>query len=153
MIFDNNGNLYPHQILQTDLQEFEAIFVTPFVNSGTRNNLFEVYLKHTFNLRTVIGNNFYQWIDGSFVTQKQNPNDIDVVTFIDWQVHEYIEKELTVWRRSINKKMLDCYFVKVYPSTHSSYFLYENDALQWQFQFGYNTRTRKNKGFVQLNFD
>jgi len=50
-------------------------------------------------------------VDGSFVTLKENPKDIDVVTFLDWEVYELREKALErFWGYNLEDKGLDTYF-------------------------------------------
>ena len=99
--------------------------------------------------------NFFQWIDGSFVSTKSKPNDIDIVTFIDFKIHEKYFKEITNLQKQFTG--LDTYFVKIFPENHSSEFVYKLDRTEWDFQFSFsrkNPKTGKSskKGFVQINF-
>ena len=88
MEFDPQGNLFPHKVLEIDIENFEEIFITNFENSESRKRLFQNYLSYVEKLKNEINNTFYQWIDGSFVTSKLNPNDIDLVTFLNFEVYE-----------------------------------------------------------------
>ncbi|MGB3778758.1 MAG: hypothetical protein WA960_10405 [Tunicatimonas sp.] len=44
------------------------------------------------DLSEQVSQQFTQWVDGSFVTAREHPNDIDFVTFIDYQLFETKEK-------------------------------------------------------------
>ena len=60
-----------------------------------RRRLFDEYLNYIIFLKQFELGNFFQWIDGSFVSTKSKPNDIDIVTFIDFKIHEKYFKEIT----------------------------------------------------------
>ena len=60
---------------------------------------------------------FEQWINGSFVTTKENPNDIDFVTFIDSTIFKQNEAKLEeFWSFALEDEGLDAYIVKIYPT-------------------------------------
>uniref|UniRef100_UPI00313E80AD DUF6932 family protein n=1 Tax=Dyadobacter sp. OTU695 TaxID=3043860 RepID=UPI00313E80AD len=105
----------------------------------------------------IISTGFHQWIDGSFVTRKLNPRDIDVVTFVDASIYYANEPDVDILRnilrayRRDHKTAVDEYFVKRYPETDEKYVFYHMDQLQWHNQFS-TSRARKSKGFAQLNF-
>lgn len=75
--FNEIGNL-PAGLHQATLAEFETRFVTEPVSSS-RADIFRRYVEYRAELEplNVI---IKQWIDGSFTTTKQNPNDIDLVS-------------------------------------------------------------------------
>ena len=150
--FDQHGNLSPAQALVANLENIEAVLVNPFSTSSTRHRLWKNYLIYLSEVRDTIGTGFYQWIDGSFATLKPDPGDIDLMTFLDWQTYELHERELRDQRRAWGKRGLDCYYMKVYPEDHKMFYLYEMDLALWKFQFGYSTRTNRNKGYLQINF-
>ncbi len=63
-----------------ELNEIETYFLNDFPNSKTRKSLIDglnAYVAHLSN----IGVPIELWIDGSFATHKENPNDIDLVIF------------------------------------------------------------------------
>lgn len=80
--FDENGHLTPYERIETSLDEFQQVFVDGFPNSSTRRRLFDNYLDWVFDFQREIYPYFTHWIDGSFVTQKLNPKDIDFKTFL-----------------------------------------------------------------------
>lgn len=83
--FDIRGNLHAYPFIELSPFEFEQFFVKPFRIGSQRHLLFAEYIRYTTNLRQLLGHSFYQWIDGSFVSNVHSPNDIDVVSFINHQ--------------------------------------------------------------------
>ncbi len=151
MQFDENGYLQPYKITEIDIYTFEKIFVF----NDDRRRLFDEYLNYIILLKQFELGNFFQWIDGSFISTKSKPNDIDIVTFIDHEKHEKYFKEITNLQKQFTG--LDTYFVKVFPENHLSEFVYKLDRTEWDFQFSFsrkNPKTGKSskKGFVQINF-
>ena len=113
------------------------------------------YLNYTNQIRDALpaGAALTQWIDGSFVTGKQNPNDIDLVTFVDFALYEQYEPFFDGLRqlRYERKTSVDGYFVKTYPVSHPDYSLYDLDRADWYFRF-LTPKPKGNKGFVTLTF-
>ena len=60
--------------------ELDNHFLSVFVGSTTRRLLIDNFRMYLSQIRQ-IAVNFEIWIDGSFVTEKPNPNDIDIVVF------------------------------------------------------------------------
>lgn len=69
-----------------DVQELELSnhFLQQFPASATRQNLING-LRQFINLLKSHGVRFELWIDGSFTTEKVDPNDIDLVVFFDFK--------------------------------------------------------------------
>lgn len=86
MRFDERGHLFPHTVIETSLSDFEKIFVQSLENREHRYGLFENYLRFVNELRKAFEAPFYQLIDGSFITRKEFPGDIDLVTFVRFEV-------------------------------------------------------------------
>ena len=86
--------------------------------------------------------------------KKKNPNDMDLVTFVDFYIYQEKEKEFDALRRRRQDKnnFLDGYFVKTYPKEHIHYHWYELDKVQWIFTFNRAKNSKLDKGFLQLNF-
>ena len=160
MEFDELGYLTPYKVIETDLETFESIFVSNFQHSDRRKMLFQNYLSYTNDFKNQISKNFYQWIDGSFVTSKLNPTDIDIVTFLNAENYEKNSLKLVNFQGSRLKKEqeLDCYFVKEYPVEHKNYELITRfDSLYWLDLFSktkpdYKTGKKYSKGIIQINF-
>lgn len=159
MTFDERGNLQPYQVIETSFEIFEHTFVNNFPESSTRTDLLVNFKDLCASLRHSLSNGFVVWIDGSFVTQKLNPNDIDLVFFInstDYQPNEESLRKL-INREFCRTQKLDCYFVQVYPSNHPNYLIEtDSDIKEWLSLFT-RTRIHRNgkkypKGVVQLSF-
>jgi len=135
----------------------ERVFVERFTNSDTRSNLFDRYCVFNALLAELMPEGYTQWIDGSFVSQKQNPNDIDVVTFVDADLYNRHEKQFDALRdwRNQKPKTVDGFFVRYYPEDHRYRVRYDYDCVDWLNTFGtWKDRTLKthDKGFITINF-
>lgn len=152
--FDTNGFLTPYTNIEADLETLEKYFTF----NDHRKAIFQNYLDYLVDFQNEICKDFVQWIDGSFVTLKEKPNDIDIVTFLDWKVYDLYEKQLSKFRgiKLHQSQKIDAYFVKVYPEEHKNFSLTEGDTKEWLNNF---TNTRRNKqgkkfskGFLELKF-
>ncbi len=77
--FDLRGNLFPYEVILCDLSEFSSVFVDKFSNSQSRKLHFDRYLKYSTDLKILVDLPFLkQWVNGSFVTLKNNL-DIPVI--------------------------------------------------------------------------
>ena len=88
MTFDQYGYLMPYEVIPTDLETFKQVFVHGFPNSNTRPKIFREYVAYLDRLRQIIDGEFYQWIDGSFVANVLNPDDIDFITWVEIKTYE-----------------------------------------------------------------
>ena len=117
------------------------------------------YLTYINDFKRDVTPNFIQWINGSFVSRKENPKDIDFLTIIDFQIYEAKAKLIdNQFRNPIAKAkyILDAYTLKSYPLGHKNHYITECDLLYWENWFG---RTKMNrakkkfsKGFIQIQF-
>ncbi len=159
--FDLRGNLQAYQKIELSFTEFQETFVTSFGSAGTkRATVFNDYLNFLTDFKTLITPGFSQWINGSFVSQKQNPNDIDFVTLVDFQVYETHEQLIESQFRRQGAKLVypkvDAYVVKHYPVGHEKRWVTAYDLAYWQDSFGKTQKNRAGqrhpKGFVELKF-
>ena len=93
-LFNEKGLLRPGSS-EYKLEEIEKIFVKEFSESQTRSNIYNgflIWLKHLLNI--CIPNEI--WLDGSFVTNKINPNDLDLVCFIE--INDYVNNTTEINR-------------------------------------------------------
>lgn len=148
--FDNKGCL-PFGIYEMTIEEFEAIFV----NTPRRKEILNNYKNHLQDLQN-FQSYLNHWINGSFVTLKENPNDIDTLTEFDgMKVDDY--KERNKIDNLINNAHLQshkkCHSIVVYkypetfPEEHEKYQEIKTRTL---LLFGIHKETRKPKGFVKL---
>jgi hypothetical protein len=157
LTFDTLGNLTPSEKITVDLETLKLYFVDAFPESETRKTLFDNYLRYLDAFAKEITPHFTQWINGSFVTQKENPNDMDFVTFLDIKTYERIEPNIDKYlTTTLHDNGLDAYILQVYPTEielYTSYTLFHTEV--WYGRFT-NTRKvlgqNKSKGFIELNF-
>jgi hypothetical protein len=156
--FDIRGHLQPEGLIEISLEEFEATFVHQFEDSDSRRPIFDNYCRYTKDLREMIGAGFAQWVDGSFVSNKENPRDIDFITFVDWQVYAQFEQEMdkrfSKWAVGKFYEGLDAYTVCQYPEGHKFHQTFLADRAYWYDWFS-NSRfnrlkKRFSKGFIQI---
>ncbi len=123
LTFDEHGYLAPHRGIETDLETFEEVFVKAFPRSERRRWLFDNYLRYTYRFQDEMFAWFEQWIDGSFISQKENPGDLDIVTIFDYQVFEARGEKMTDKFQSYNweRERIDAYLVYDYPPGHDSF--------------------------------
>jgi len=96
--FDSNGVL-PLGIYETKIDEIKEYFCS-FGNKELRQNLFNTFEKYLNELKK--HNTEYEiYVDGSFVTNKHEPGDIDILLFFNV---EYNNKE---WLTLINEDYIN----------------------------------------------
>lgn len=149
--FDQHGYLKPYQVIVCDMATLEKHFVSAFPFSVTRQRLWEHYREYVRDLKANITEHFTQWLDGSFITQAPNPNDIDIVTFLDAEVFQKKETALeSYWSFALEDKKLDTYLVEVYERDSKQYeAITENYQNVWRNRFG-KDRIGQPKGFLEL---
>ena len=156
--FTDEGFIFPNEKINVDLATLKTIFVDNFPNSTTRKTLYDNYLRYINDFSKQITPNFTQWINGSFVTLKENPNDIDFVTFIDVDI--LLEKSDNgfldnFYSFSWEKEKLDAYILDVFPEEDKMYIEHTlKFKNQWFERF---TQTKSGgkkykKGFLEIKF-
>jgi hypothetical protein len=144
--FDEQGFLTPYDVQEITLKDFEDTFAT----NENRQSLFVEYKAFIEHLNSLGIDNYFQWIDGSFVTKKITPRDIDVVSFIKTKDFKKNEKELLLLSKMF--RGIDCYFVEVFLKEDKKYVITQTDTSYWFHLFQGTRKPRVKKGFVQINF-
>jgi len=160
LTFDSRGNLFPYEITEISFEEFKASFVNSFSPDSKRYQLFEKYMTYMDDLSKLTTKNFYQWIDGSFISTKVNPRDLDIVTVLSFEDYEKNKTDLSQKFISHNARKnykVDAYIVGKYPENHEKYIFTQSDLLYWMNLFE-KTKVNKRKqqfrkGFIQINFN
>ena len=148
--FDIRGHLKPYGKNRIEEKELKKHFVDPFNGSSTRKKLYEGFLRYNADLQQLLNNQHYvQWINGSFISTKINPRDIDLVNLIDYKLVSTYETELKRFTTSLGKEEygVDGYIVKVYPEEHKEYMRMESTLIYWQNWFSTSRRNRSKKRF------
>lgn len=156
LIFNNSGLLVPDKKIVSNIDELEYHFVDQ-ISSKKRKKIFENFQKYNEDFKEHCELKVLtQWIDGSFVTRKQNPGDIDLVTFINTKEIQRIGNKIYDFVFPNSEKIygVDGYVVEVYPKDHKENFKTISDSAYWNERF---TKTRRNrtgnklsKGFLEI---
>ncbi len=158
--FDQNGFLEPYTSIPVEYSLFEKTFFSNFENSATRGKILEQYLKYNEDFKREVLPGFKQWVNGSFVTKKLNPRDLDIVTFIPHELYEQrkklIEAKFTMEGAIKHYGCIDARTLKTYLEEHRLRFLTDSDIVYWLNNFTKTTmnkaKKRNRKGFIELNF-
>lgn len=158
LIFNEHGLLTPAEGISTTIDDVYNVFVRPFSASETRARLFQEWMTYNRMLRQELGEGFVQWVDGSFVTQKLNPKDIDIVSFIPSYLFRKFEKRLDYyWTDNWEREGIDAYLVEQYSEHHPNYTEYSIQFETWKKLY---TKTKvgdkppgSTKGFLIVNID
>lgn len=158
LVFNPSGLLIPDNIIISDLAELKKEFVDD-IPSGKRMDIFNRFLKYNEDLQKVLGfHGFVQWIDGSFVTKKVNPGDIDLVTFIESEKIMKAGSGIDPFRFPNSESIygVDAYIIEVYPSDEPDYFKTVSDRAYWTDRFSKTRRDRNGnklkKGFLEIRY-
>ncbi|MCG6553565.1 MAG: hypothetical protein L7F77_14675 [Candidatus Magnetominusculus sp. LBB02] len=154
--FDELGNPSPYQLIDMAIEDFHMRFVKGFKDSSTRRDVYKGYLSYVSDFYNEIVNQWVQWIDGSFITNKSNPNDIDLVGFVDGGAlsdrYSEINKFLTE-HGSNDRYKVDGYYVPVYAETDERHKIVTHKYMEyWAKWFGQDMETNP-KGIVELNYN
>lgn len=153
--FDDFGYLIPYEVTEADLDLLEKTFV---FNEHRR----WLYKKFLLLLEKIIGLEIEEdimlfWINGSFVTRKEFPKNIDVVVFIHYQVFAKNLDSLRNLQSQFHGK-IDFYFEPFYPENHklhSVFLILKND---WEKLYLHtrrhpDTQQIHKKGFLEINLN
>ncbi|MFS0662394.1 hypothetical protein AB1L07_26520 [Niallia alba] len=153
--FTDNGNLFPG-IHEYTIEKFENQFVTGFPSSQNRLPIYQnfcIWISKLVNIKSPS----QLWLDGSYLTQKENPNDIDLVVFyypedITKDTAPKIKELINVISRSYNCDAYLCYDFSKLSDAERQAVPSKIAILEtyWMGQFGFD-RKRVPKGMVQLN--
>ena len=157
--FDERGYLHPYGRIPLSLEKFEELFVTNFSKDSNRNDLFEKLQKYLLAFQNEVTPNFIVWINGSFVTKKLNPGDIDMVSLVDFEIirqHAMVIREKFKGNGAISQFGIDAYILEIFPEGHENHFFSTSDKAFWHDWFSATkiNRAKKRipKGYVEIQF-
>ncbi len=142
--FDERGNLRPYSCITSSIEEMSEYFVDR-IKSETRQDNFEKYLKYSADLKKYTGAaDLKQWVNGSFVTLKTNPNDIDIVTFLDQKQIKTLGSPIDNFKMQNGLLLygVDAYIVETYPKDSKKYSYTAGNTAYWLMLF---TSTKPNR--------
>lgn len=155
LVFNHSGLLVPDTLISSTKEEFEKEFVFN-ISTKKRVELYTNFVNYNSKLKSELGLSIiHQWINGSFVSKKSTPGDIDLVTFLDYQIVQKLGEKLNKFKFPFSEEIfgVDAYFVEVYPENHIDWFKYISDKAYWHDRFTKTRRIRGNKlskGFLEI---
>lgn len=148
LVFNEIGVIEPG-LHKCTIDEFYRIFVEDFPSSQTRKDIFNsfctfiAFISENFEICEI-------WADGSFVTKKMNPNDIDILIFFD--LASYL-KIISIWDQLRKYTNIDAYcHVTISEEDKKSLSSQDiqgiiNQRNYWRGQFGFD-RADNPKGII-----
>lgn len=146
--FNEKGLLNPG-FFEYKLDEIQTIFVDEFKESQTRKRNFEGFNYWLAELLNICVPNEI-WIDGSFVTNKINPNDIDIVAFIEYQDYCENVERINSLKKIGNNNFCDTYIAFSPNDTNPYNSKFINNRNYWRGQFGFD-REDNPKGMIKIS--
>jgi hypothetical protein len=138
---------------EATLAEIEAVFVAGFPASTRRGPLFDSFRALRAAMMRVVPIR-EQWVNGSFVTDKSEPGDIDLVTIFDGETVDALDpasvvllKGLVADKVSQQLHGCDSYYVGYYADGSPHRTVYLDARAYWESWFGAD-RTGAPKGYV-----
>lgn len=141
------------------MDELWRLCVGRFPNSSTRERLFEGFC----NLKSVLVRAAISaeiWIDGSFLTEKIDADDVDFVMKLDGDIfcswssaqQELIFQITAKQNRDWIKQQFccHCFAFAVFPPGHPDFYAGQYWDAQWRKDFGYALRSRQPKGIAVI---
>ncbi len=136
--------------------EIRAAFVEAFPSSARRGPLFDQWMIMCEAIERIVAIEA-QWINGSYVTRKEEPGDIDFVSHVDGEAVEQLDpvddallKGLVAGEISKALHACDSFVIFIYPAGHPARGAYEGARKYWDTWFG-RDRAGNPKGYVELS--
>jgi len=152
--FNANGYLEAG-IYDLDHSALEEHFVTAFPHSSTRSAIFAGYSRHSSELMQ-FGIPCVEFLNGSFVSNKADPGDIDMVGFMDLDAVDALSEDqqnallgLFAGKATRATHLCDSYFVPSVPDHHPLFDKLRAQRKYWMGEFGYDREDRP-KGILRL---
>ena len=140
--FDGNG-LLPAGRHASDPAEILAALVVPFTTSTSRPTIYSwwhLHLQGLKHLTTIIS----QWVNGSFVTNKVDPGDMDIMTIFDGPTYDALPAHIraiigsmTLHKYTQQYWRCDAYGVAIYPAGHPMHDPTNKALTYWNMQWGH----------------
>lgn len=95
------------------------------------------------------------WVDGSFLTHKLDPDDVDTVLALSGEFYENgtdAQREAVDWLNTDLKPLYrcDCYFFMEWPEGHANFAIGQWMRAYWIKQYGFS-RTDQMKGIACID--
>lgn len=137
------------------IEDVKSLLVDGFPSSERRRPLFERWVAVREAIRRVTTVEA-EWLDGSYVTRKEEPNDIDMLTFFEESAIESLDEASKALLRGLVAKELSrelhachSFLLVVYPEGHPAHAVYQAGRQYWENHFGHD-RSGQPKGFLEI---
>ena len=157
--FDQHGHLAPYEIIDLDLEGLKWYFVSTFEKSLIREALYRHLVLLIEKLQKEIVGGFFILVDGSFISMKENPGDLDFVVFLS--LEEYLKqtpfaRHLVYHKRQFHERGLHV-FVEYFCSEELPEFEEALAVFNYWVHLFSNTKSVNGitfpKGIIRLNFN
>jgi len=157
--FDEYGNPTPYDFIELTIEEFKHIFVDSFNPKERRQLLFNKYIEYIRDFAEIYKQDWEQWVDGSFITKKEYPGDIDMVGLVDANFIEQNRsnpniftffRSKTVERDVMYYYGLDIYLLMVYPESDERYEKITLKQIEYWKTFFSRDKEGRKKGIVKM---
>jgi hypothetical protein len=152
---DGEDSVLPEGIHACDERDLQTTFVNAFPHSRRRPRIAAGFLRLRSDLAGH-GINTTQWIDGSFVTGKPEPEDVDVVSFARSALLDALPMEAQRFMETLADEARSklTYFthhftVPIYPEHDARYPAFDATRRYWRKWWG-RTRRGTPKGFLSM---
>lgn len=156
LAFADGSDYLPAGRHRATAEEIKTFFVDAFPASISRPILFERWAVLLQAIERVVEVQA-QWIDGSYVTKKPEPGDIDLVSHLDGEtldalppVERALLRGLIAGQLSKQLHACDSFHIAIYPPGHPARGPYEAALAYWEEWFG-TDRGGEPKGYVELD--
>jgi hypothetical protein len=151
---DERGQLPPGRH-EADAGEVHAALVEPFPTSRTRSAIFAYWQTHLDAVTDLVPV-AYQWLAGSFCTDKPDPADADIVTVVDGEAFEALPRHRQMVLRALMAGhytesfwRCDAYPVALYPPEHPGHSKSRIALERLEAYFGHD-RDGRERGLVEV---
>jgi len=139
-----------------NVDDVEATLVNGFPGSTTRRDIFDHWKLHRETVSSLVTLGV-TWLDGSYVTTKDDPSDADIVVHLDGAEVDALSPAdelalLALVAGPVTKAAWRCdsYPLVEYPVSHPLRALYEQYRAYWEDWFGHD-RSGQVKGIVEVD--
>jgi hypothetical protein len=152
--FDKNGNVTPYDRIELTLQEITQHFVNDFPESTSRPILCNNFIQYVNDLHAVINASPLQWLGGSFISMKLDPNDVDCVNLISFNagLEQNIEPLIPYLLIGGSRETyyVDGHLIAIYPPTDERYEAITIPSMAYWKTFLMNDRHNNPRGIVEI---
>ncbi len=153
MDYDIQGNLLPPGQIEINDVEFRLSFVDAYPKSVNRPMIYQGYLQYKSTIENTVTVDFEQWINGSWVSNKPNPNDIDLVILVglpDVKPDIFVHNQLLNKYGSKDKYHVDAYLIIVCPEDDPRYDVLTKKTMEYWDKWWSHDRNNNEKGYIVL---